>query len=467
MTVKLFNSKPWARWTALIIVSFTMMCGYFVTDVMAPLEDILTKSVEEGGLGWTGTEYGIFTGGYGWLNVFLLMLFFGGVILDKFGVRLTGTAACALMFVGAVIKAWAVSPFFGIEGMILDLNARAVMAGLGFAVFGMGVEIAGITVTKAIAKWFTGYEMALAMGLQVALARVGTACALALSPIIYKSMGGIEWGDGGALGLATPVAFGAALLCIGLIFYLVYCVMDARLDSGLKAVNKTDAGSSDDEGFKMSDIKLLVTNKGFWIIALLCLTFYSGVFPFLKAATKFMQYKYGVDADVAGMIPAMLPFGTILLTPLFGWIYDKVGRGATLMLLGSVLLMCVHALFAMPFGNATFAVAVMILLGIAFSLVPSAMWPSVPKIIPQKMLGSAYALIFYVQNIGLMGVPMLIGYLVENVSKQMVNGVETYDYTIPMLVFMAFGVIAVLLSVALLIVNRKKGYGLQTPNIKK
>jgi nitrate/nitrite transporter NarK len=457
---RLINSYGWARWSALLLVSITMMCGYFMTDVMAPLEDILTRPVEDGGLGWSGTEYGIFTGGYGWLNVFLLMLFFGGIILDKLGVRLTGLGACVLMFVGACIKAWTISTSsFSPEDTILGFNARAIVAGAGFAVFGMGAEIAGITVTKAIVKWFTGYEMALAMGLQVAFARIGTACALGFSAKIYTAWGNSDWPIFGALGIGTPVAFGACMLCIGLIFFIIYSLMDATLDKQRLAEK-----SEPEEGFKISDIKLLMKSPGFWLIALLCLTFYSGVFPFLKAATKFMIYKYGIAEDVAGFIPALLPFGTIILTPVFGFIYDRVGRGALLMLIGSCLLMFVHLMFAMPFiTNPVFAVIVMILLGIAFSLVPSAMWPSVPKIIPQKVLGSAYALIFYIQNIGLMCVPMLIGWVVENVAKQ---DDGTYDYTCPMLIFTAFGIVAVLLSLLLIKVNKSKGYGLNLPNKK-
>jgi nitrate/nitrite transporter NarK len=458
------NDKAWARWTALILVSFTMMCGYFVTDVMAPMEKILTTSVAEGGLGWTGTEYGIFTGGYGWINVFLLMLFFGGLILDKLGVRITGLGACLFMLVGACIKAWAIStPSIGADDLILGLNARAILAGFGFAVFGVGAEVAGITVTKAIVRWFTGHEMALAMGLQVAFARIGTACALAFSLQIYNRWHTTDFPLIGCMNFGTSVAFGACLLCIGLIFFLLFCMMDTKLDKSLPKAAAAAEGE-EEEGFKLSDIKLLVTNPGFWLIALLCLTFYSGVFPFLKAATKFMEFKYGVSPELAGYIPAMLPFGTIILTPVFGAIYDKVGRGAMLMLIGSCLLTLVHALFAMPFiTSPVFAIAVMVLLGVAFSLVPSAMWPSVPKIIPQKVLGSAYALIFYIQNIGLMCVPMLIGWVVENVAKK--SDTE-YDYTVPMLIFTAFGLVAVVLSLLLIRVNRKKGYGLEKPNSK-
>ncbi|MBR5333406.1 MAG: MFS transporter, partial [Alistipes sp.] len=380
---KRLNDSAAARWLALIIVSFTMMCGYFITDVMAPLEDLLTKLPAEGGLGWTSDEYGFFSGAYGYINVFLLMLFFGGIILDKCGVRFTGVMCSGLMLVGTLIKWYALSSDFG-GAVLFGYPVQVLLAALGFAIFGMGAEITGITVTKVIAKWFTGHELALAMGLQVAMARIGTAAALACSLPFANAMGDVS----------APVLLGAALLCIGFVSYMVYCVMDKKLDASVAATET----ATDEEGFKFSDLKVIFTNAGFWLIAVLCVLFYSGVFPFLKFATKLMIYKYGVEPELAGLIPAMLPFGTILLTPIFGSLYDRMGKGATLMIIGSAMLTLVHVLFALPILNVWwFAIIIMVLLGIAFSLVPSAMWPSVPKIIPMKQLGSAYAIIFYIQ----------------------------------------------------------------------
>ena len=450
---KRLNDSPAARWTALIIVSFTMMCGYFITDVMAPLEDLLTKTPAEGGLGWTSDEYGFFSGAYGYINVFLLMLFFGGIILDKCGVRFTGTMCSSLMLVGALLKWYALDNSFG-DAQIFGYPVQVALAALGFAIFGMGAEITGITVTKIIAKWFTGHELALAMGLQVAMARIGTAAALACSLPIANKMGAAS----------APVLLGAALLCVGVVSFLVYCVMDKKLDASLAAAEEQEA----EEGFHFSDLKVIFTNKGFWLIAILCVLFYSGVFPFLKFATKLMIYKYNVDPELAGLIPAMLPFGTILLTPVFGSLYDRLGKGATLMIIGSFMLTMVHVLFALPILNEWwFAIAIMVLLGIAFSLVPSAMWPAVPKIIPMKQLGSAYAIIFYIQNIGLSMVPVLIGSVIQNYATiETAEGV-TYDYTIPMTIFAVFGVVSVGVALLLKYINKKEGYGLEEPNIKK
>lgn len=451
---KLSDSKS-ARWTALVIVSVTMMFGYFFTDVMSPLEPLLTAAKGDGGLGlgWSSDDYGFFSGAYGYFNVFLLLLFFGGIILDKFGIRFTGIMSTILMFGGALIKWYAVGHDF--EGSVTlpfgigTYHTQVLIACLGFAIYGVGCEIAGITVSKVIVKWFTGHELALAMGLQVALARIGTAGALACSLPFAKAMGGVS----------ASVGLGAAMLCAGMIAFIVYCVMDRKEDASAAALD-----AEPEEGFKFSDLATLFCNRGFWYVAVLCLMFYAGVFPFLKFATKLMVMKYAVPENVAGLIPAMLPFGTIFLTPFFGGIYDKYGKGATLMLIGSVLLTLVHITFALPLNSWILAIVVMVVLGIAFGLVPSAMWPSVPKIIPMKLLGTAYALIFYIQNIGLALVPVWIGKV--NQANTLADG-KTIDYTQSMTIFACFGAVAIIISLLLIMEDKRKGYGLQKPNIKK
>lgn len=433
------------RWTALLIVAVTMMFGYFFTDVMSPLEPLVTASKEAGGLGWSSDDYGFFSGSYGFFNVFLLLLFFGGIILDKFGIRFTGILSTLLMLAGALIKWWALGHEF--DGTFMGYQMQVIWACLGFAVYGVGCEICGITVSKVIVKWFTGHELAFAMGVQVALARLGTASAFSFSLPFAKSMGAVS----------ASVGLGASLLCAGVLIYLVYCVMDRKEDKSAALI-----ATELEEGFKFSDLRLLFGNRGFWYITLLCLMFYGGVFPFLKFATKLMVMKYGVEENLAGYIPSMLPYGTIILTPLFGYIYDKVGKGATLMLLGSILLTAVHVIFALPFTSVALAIVVMVVLGIAFGLVPSAMWPSVPKIIPMQLLGTAYALIFYIQNIGLSMVPILIGKV--NQANTDANGI--IDYTASMAIFACFGVTAIIISVLLKAEDKRKGYGLELPNAK-
>lgn len=447
-----------ARWTALIIVSFTMMWGYFLTDAMSPLMDMLGISVEQGGMGWSANDFGNFNWAYMWFNVFLFMLIFGGIILDKIGVRLTGIVSCLFMVIGAGIKYYAVEYIQpGGEAIFMGLNQQVLTACLGYAIFAVGTENCGITVTKVIAKWFAGHEMALAMGIQVAVARLGTALALAVGPVLAKNFE-----------VSTPLLLALVLLVVGLLSYIVFCIMDSRLD---QQEDTSSVVGADDETFKMGDLTLILRSKGFWLIALLCLCFYSAVFPFLKYATSLMINKYQVDPALAGTLPAILPFGNLLMTPIFGGIYDRYGKGATIMVIGSVLLIVVHVLFAMPILNYWwFAAIIMVVLGIAFSLVPSAMWPSVPKIIPLRLLGSAYALIFWVQNIGLGGVPLLIGYILSEycITGTVVrdgNAVAQYDYTLPMLIFAFFGVIALFLAIWLKIEDRKKGYGLEKPNM--
>lgn len=458
---KTLRDSAVARWTALAVVAFTMLCGYYLTDVMAPLKGLL-----EGQLQWSSSEYGFFTSAYGWFNVFLLMLIIGGIILDKMGVRFTGMGAAIIMVIGTIIKYWAVSTH-ALDGQTwhilwFDMKAQVFVAALGYAIFGVGVEVAGITVSKIIVKWFKGKELALAMGLEMATARMGTALALATSVPVAKSLGHVS----------KPILVCLIMLCIGLIAFFIYTFMDKKLDASQEAFDKENETVNDEEAFKVKDIFSIIKNKGWWYIAILCVLFYSAVFPFLKYAADLMVNKFGIRESLAGTIPAMLPFGTILLTPLFGNLYDRKGKGATIMILGAVLLIFVHALYAVPFLNHwIIAFVLIIILGIGFSLVPSAMWPSVPKIIPERQLGTAYALIFWVQNWGLMGVPALIGWVLDKyciTGQKVVEGVTvpTYDYTLPMIIFTSLGVIALIFAFLLKAEDKKKGYGLELPNIQ-
>ncbi|MEI8225405.1 MAG: MFS transporter [Bacteroidota bacterium] len=457
ITNTLRDSKV-ARWTALAVVAFTMLCGYYLTDIMAPLKPMLEKE-----LLWNSAEYGFFTSAYGWFNVVLLMLIFGGIILDKMGVRFTGQMATIIMVVGTSVKYWAISTHVLDGHTILGMKSQVVVAALGFAAFGVGVEVAGITVSKIIVKWFKGKELALAMGLEMATARIGTALALSTSVPLAIALHGVS----------KPILVCLIMLCIGMIAFFIYTFMDKKLDKSVALEAGRSGNSVEEESFRMSDIWFIVKNKGWWYIAILCVLFYSAVFPFLKYATDLMVNKFNVDQEFAGIIPGLLPFGTILLTPLFGNLYDRKGKGATIMIIGSILLIFVHALFSIPFLNFTpVAIILIIILGIGFSLVPSAMWPSVPKIIPEKQLGTAYAMIFWVQNIGLGGVPLLIGWVLNKyciTGTHLVDGIQVsnYNYTIPMIIFTGFGILALVFALLLKAEDKKKGYGLEMPNIKK
>ena len=445
-------TRAWARWTVLAIVSFTMMAGYVVAKEMSPLQFMLEKATADGGMGWTSGEFGIFAGSRGFFNVFLLMLFVGGIILDKMGVRFTGILSCVLMLTGSAAVYGAITytspdPMWSVP-VLGTVKRQVVLAALGFAFFGIGYEMCGITVSKAIVRWFSGKEMALAMGLQVAMARLGTALALGFSPIIA-----LNWG------LPRPILIGVFCVGVGLIAYLYYCTMDRRLDKD-KGVETQNLASQDDEKFHFSDMKLTIKNPGFWLITLLCLFYYSALYPFLDFATKLMISKYDVDSHLAGLIPAILPFTSIVLTPLFGGWCDKKGRGATMMVIGSVMLTLVLIVFAMPLKSSWIAVTLMCILGIAFSLLPAALWPAVPKIVPMKQLGTSYSIIYYIQNIGLMLIPVLIGKVLERNTVG-----DQVDYTYSLIIFAIIGLGAIVTASLLLWMDRKRHYGLEDPNI--
>jgi MFS family permease len=442
-----------ARWTSLLIVSFTMLCGYYVADIMSPLKPMIEQQLH-----WTSAEYGLFTGAYAWFNVFLGMLVFGGIILDKMGPRFTGLLSSTLMLLGCAVKWWAVSTHALDHTLILHVKGQVLVAGLGFATFGVGIEIVGITATKIIARWFKGYEIALAMGLQVGTARIGTALALGLGAPIAVFFHRV----------AAPILVGVILLAVGLFAFTFYCGMDRRLD---RTEADSGATSGSEDAFRLSDIFSILRIRGFWYITILCALFYSAVFPFLKFAPDLMVQKFHVKESLAGVIPSVLPFATIPLTVVFGSYYDRKGKGASLMILGSLLLVAVHLTFAVPFLNSWMvALLATIVLGFGFSLVPSAMWPSVPRFIPHRQLGTAYSLIFFSQNlVALWGVPYLIGWILDShyckVGVRVVNGVSSpaYNYTLPMVVFTLLSLLAVLFGCLLKREDKIQGFGLELP----
>ncbi|GMT45398.1 MAG: hypothetical protein IEMM0006_1230 [bacterium] len=393
---KSLRESPVARWTAMVVVSLSMFGAYYFNYAGSSVKPLL-----ETALGWTSKDLGLYTGSYAVFNVFLFMLIFSGFILDKFGIRVTGLGATALMVIGTGVNYWAMTalsphvantmvslPFVG------QIKMQVLLSSLGFGIFGIGSEATGITLSKAIVKWFKGKELALAMGLQMSIARLGTALALAISlPVAIK------------FSYSTPILLAFVLMLVGLIAFITYIVLDKRLDASEKGLIKEE-----EEPFRIKDILSIINNKAFWYIAILCVLFYGAVFPFLFYAPDFMINKYHVAPKLAGLIPMLLPFGTIFLTPLFGGIYDKKGKGATIMIIGAVMLLVVHSFLAVPGLDHWFFAAIMVvILGISFSLVPSAMWPSVPKIIPEKKLGTAYAIIFWIQNGGLFFIPILLG----------------------------------------------------------
>ncbi|GET27750.1 hypothetical protein NT017_40790 [Prolixibacter sp. NT017] len=378
-----------------------MFGAYYFNYALSPVKPIL-----ESALGWTSSDFGVYTSAYAWFNVYFLMLIFSGIILDRLGIKITGLGATVLMVVGTGVNYWAITAPFPAGAhvtlpLVGDIKTEVLLSSIGFAIFGVGSEATGITVSKAIVKWFKGKEMALAMGLQMSIARLGTALALAISlPLALHFT------------YRAPVAFAFILMLLGVIAFITYIVLDTKLDK-----SEAHIEVEEEEPFRLRDIVMIISNKAFWYIAILCVLFYGAVFPFLFYATDFIINKYHVSPSLAGLIPSLLPFGTIFLTPFFGGIYDKKGKGATIMIIGAVMLIVVHGFLSIPtLDNWIFAAAMVVILGIAFSLVPSAMWPSVPKIIPEKQLGTAYAVIFFIQNIGLMLIPLLLGVVLNSTN---------------------------------------------------
>ena len=407
-----------ARWTVLVLVASMMFFAYMFVDILSPLASLLNDS-----LGWDQGVFGTYAAGEYLLNVFGFLIL-AGIILDKMGVRFTGLLSASLMVIGAGIKYWGIS--WSEANTVEWLNAwwpsmpgSAKLAMFGFMIFGCGCEMAGTTVSKILAKWFKGKEMALAMGLEMAIARIGV---FALN-------------------------------------FFVFTIMDVRFDNQLVAIGEVSMEGDSEEEFHVSDLGQIFKSKMFWIIALLCVLYYSAIFPFQRFATNFLEETLNIsNAEAAGLFK-WFPILAMVLTPFLGAFIDYKGKGASMMLLGSVIMIACHGIFAFvlpAYPSKALALITILVLGVSFSLVPASMWPSVPKIIDEKVLGSAYCLIFWVQNIGLCLVPLLIGKL----------RVATNGYLVPMIVFASFGVLAFLLSLALKIEDKRKGYGLELPNKK-
>lgn len=442
------NDSAAARWTALVLIALAMFFAYMFVDVMSPLQSLIESKLK----GWDSGVFGTYAASEYILNVcgFLIL---AGIILDKCGVRFTGILSTSLMVIGASIKFIGISDWFQATAMCDWLNSwwttlpgSAKMASFGFMVFGCGCEMAGITVSKAIAKWFKGKEMALAMGLEMAIARLGVFAVFSVSPKIATYFDN---------SVVAPIAFCTVLLIIGLINFIVFSVMDAKLD---KQLGETTTDEPTEE-FKVSDLGRIFSSKMFWIVALLCVLYYSAIFPFQRYATNYLEVTLHIENEAAADLFRWFPILAMILTPVLGSFLDHKGKGATMLMLGSLIMIACHLSFALLlpiYPSKWFALLIIVVLGVSFSLVPAALWPSVPKIIDPVILGSAYSLIFWIQNIGLCFVPLIIGMTLK----------ATGGYLVPMLIFASLGVLALILSFALKAFDKKKGFGLEEPNIK-
>lgn len=456
------------RWTALVLLASAMFFAYIFVDVLSPLQGLLQTQ-----RGWDPDAYGHFAGSEPFLNVFVFFLIFAGIILDKMGVRFTAALSGVVMVLGAAINWYAVTDLFDASSaktfMDNTLNlpqawwnvtpwydgmpASAKLSAIGFMIFGCGAEMAGITVSRGIVKWFTGHEMALAMGIEMAIARIGVAVVMLGSPFLASI---------NPISVSRPVAASLLLVCIGLICFISYGFMDKKLDA-------QGAEEEKDDPFKVSDIGKILSLRMFWVVALLCVLYYSAIFPFQKYAINMLQCNLHFTAEQAGQVFFMFPLGAAAVTPFLGNFLDRKGKGASMLILGAVLMIVCHLIFAFVVPttqSVIITLAAIIVLGISFSLVPAALWPSVPKLIDGKLLGSAYALIFWIQNIGLYAFPMIIGSVLKASNPGVTDPLQ-YNYTVPMVVFASLGVAALFLGLYLKAIDRKGGYGLEEPNIKK
>jgi len=535
-----------ARWTALLLLALAMFCSYIFMDILSPIKDLMQST-----RGWDSTAFGTMQGAETFLNVFIFFLIFAGIILDKMGVRFTAVLSGVVMLVGGIIKWYAVSSSFigsgleewfnnhlnyiplfdelGVSPFYKGMPASAKLAAVGFMIFGCGTEMAGITVSRGIVKWFKGRETALAMGSEMALARLGVATCMIFSPFFAKL--------GGHVDVSRSVAFGVVLLCIALMMFIVYFFMDKKLDA------QTGEAEEADEPFKISDIGQILKSSGFWLVALLCVLYYSAIFPFQKYATNMLQcnltlhegtgiwgsnkimfIQYGVMLFVAACafagnfskktikkvilmslaalalvvycymgykrgtaetVFAVFPLLAVAITPMLGKYVDTKGKAASMLMIGSLLLIICHLTFAFvlplfkgnEIGGLIVAYGTILVLGASFSLVPAALWPSVPKLVDEKIIGSAYALIFWIQNIGLWLFPLLIGKVLDKTNadikaQEALGTISTeeaavsLDYTWALVMLAALGLAALCIGFVLRIVDRKKHIGLEEPNIK-
>ena len=523
------------RWTALLLLALAMFCAYIFVDILSPIKDLM-----ESQRGWSSKAFGTMQGSETFLNVFVFFLIFAGIILDKMGVRFTALLSGLVMLCGACIKYYAISESFkgtgldiwftnnlnhipifeqlGVSPFYDGMPSSAKVASIGFMLFGCGTEMAGITVSRGIVKWFKGREMALAMGSEMALARLGVATCMIFSPFFAKF--------GGSIDVSRSVAFGVVLICIAVMMFVVYFFMDKKLDS------QTGEAEEQDDPFKLSDLGKILSSMGFWLVSLLCVLYYSAIFPFQKYAVNmlqcnltfepvpstsfwasstvtFVQYglmlviaatafmfnfmknkgvKYGVLCisicsllaycymgymrQSAETIFAVFPLLAVGITPILGSYVDHKGKAASMLVLGSILLIACHLTFAfvLPMlkgndvGGVMVAYLTILVLGASFSLVPASLWPSVPKLVDAKIIGSAYALIFWIQNIGLWLFPLLIGNVLDATNRGITDPTKL-NYTAPLLMLAGLGVAALVIGLFLKVVDKKKHLGLEEPNI--
>ena len=441
---KTIRENKWICWVALACLVVPMFASYFFDDMFSSLSELF-KNPEQLQLGWDMADYGFYSSGYSFLCIWGGLIVCGA-LLDRFGVRLVGSIFVGMMVFGAGLVTFAISAGFAPETSL-------TVAYVGCMLFGLGSEIAGVSVTRSIAKWFKGRNMALAMGLQLAIARFGTATAILIAPMIVtqKAAGEIYM----LSDTNRPAMIGLAVLGIGAILWAVFVGLDARFDRQTGETDKVE--TAEEDKFRISDIWKVLSNPRFLMIAVLCVTFYCTVIRFKKFGVSILLPLFGVDLDIATVLLAVIPFFTILFTPLFGALVDKVGKATLWMIVGSALVLTSHLIITFaPQGVPFYAYIAIALLGIGYSLVPSAMWPSVPKIIPEKNLGTAYSLIYWVQNLGMWAVPIYVGRIFTKEITEAGNITQEISAAIHAeYVFIFLGVVAIGTALMLFFSSKK------------
>ena len=444
------SDSPYARWGILILVGLILSVNYYFYDAFSSLKSLLTSE-----LGFTNTQYGLFVSFYAIPNTFLLMAVLGGMILDKLGIRRTGFMFIFFMALGAVLTAYGSSDYFRAGGIGREFvssflpqysaELKVMLAGRFF--YGLGAETSIVVISKILVKWFKGKDLALAFGLKIGFGRLGTFLALRISPTLAQE---------GAQ-LSTAVWFAAILVCIGLLAFIVYMLFDLRIDREIKQGNLL----KETEKFAVRDIVGIVSNRAYIYILLLCVTFYAAVFPFVAFAPDFFFNKFGITTIESGKVTSLLPLGTMLFTPLFGFLVDRKGKSASAMIIGASILLFVHLIFAFTSLKPH---VFMVLLGVAFSLVPAAMWPSMVKLVKEKEIGTAYGLMYSVQNIGLWGVPLLAGRILDKTNP---GSPEVLNYTPTILMFAALSVLGLFFGLLLKWEDKRKNFGVELPLNKR
>ena len=448
-TLKESKSACWLAWACLVV---PMFASYFFDDMFSTISHIF-KNPEMLELGWNSLDYGFYAGGYSFLCVWGGLIVCG-MLLDKWGVRITGSIFVGLMAAGAALVYVTIS-----SKSIVESGHSLTIAYVGCMLFGLGSEIAGVAVTRSIAKWFKGKSMALAMGLQLAIARLGTAAALLLSPVLVQ-----ESAAGYPLDVTNrPAFFGLMLLLVGAVVWAIFVAMDAKFDQQEGTSDKVQ--TAEEDKFKFSDIFKILGNKHYLLISLLCVFFYCCIISFKKFATAILIPRFGADAvdfeQTASLMVSMIPFFTVVFTPLFGILVDKIGKATTWMITGSVMVFVAHIIIAFAPGEAIFGYLGIAILGVGYSLVPAEMWPSVPKIVPEKNLGTAYSLIYWIQNMGMMLVPIIVGSILNKFSG--VEAAVNAEY-----VFIILGIVAISVSLMLFFSSKKNPQlNLDVPNQQK